>query len=692
LRTRLTLALVGLGVVSVVLLATVNFFVVRDLLDRSGRSQLETLRDLRSDAVELAIDRVLARTATFGTDPGVATALAELEDTYQRLDTPLSDDELARVESAFRPDADRFDDAGVERPSDTALVPASVPGQNVQLAYVASNPEVDRAELVDAGDGTDYSAAHATHHPFLRQLATSIGASDLLLVGLRTGEVVYSVGKRIDLGTSVVDGPYASAGLGRAIQRLDGVAAGRATITDMSFYLPDSDAPLVHVATAVRADSQVVGALVITLRTDRLTDIVTAGQQWDLLGLGDTGEAYIVGADGRLRTAPRAWFDDPDAYLERFADLNGDERIAALMHLTGSPVLLQTVDNAAIRAAADGERFVGRVDDYLDRAALTASAPLQVDGLGWIIVTEQQTSETREQLERFVATIVVLLAVLLAVLVVIAALLARALARPVAPLVDAARRLADGDAQTPIPDLGRNELGDVGRQLEAVAARLREQDASIVEEEQRITEMLASALPPVLADRIRRGERNLAEQIDTATVIAVSLRGLPAAANAELDALDELTTRFADELTRLADLYGVERLHVAHEQQLFVTGRGRPDPGAEAAARFAGPALDAIAAIGAEFGLELTGGAGLASGLVATGVLGSRQMTFGAWGLPVDVAVELSNRATGGEILVDATVVDELDADWSPAARPTEGSVDAAVDAYVLPRVSDVST
>ena len=50
----------------------------------------------------------------------------------------------------------------------------------------------------------------------------------------------------------------------------------------------------------MRANTEVIGAIVVEIGVDALTDIVTAGQDWDLLGLGDTGDAYIVGADGRF--------------------------------------------------------------------------------------------------------------------------------------------------------------------------------------------------------------------------------------------------------------------------------------------------------------------------------------------------------------------------------------------------------
>ena len=78
--------------------------------------------------------------------------------------------------------------------------------------------------------------------------------------------------------------------------------------------------------------------------------------------------------------------------------------------------------------------------------------------------------------------------------------LARVFARPVVPLVEAARGIADGDFGTAVPDLGRNELGDLARQLQNVAGQLRDQDASIAAEEQRILTMLASVLPPDLVD------------------------------------------------------------------------------------------------------------------------------------------------------------------------------------------------
>ncbi|MAT07062.1 MAG: hypothetical protein CL424_18670 [Acidimicrobiaceae bacterium] len=695
LRSRLTRRLVGLGLVSVVLLAAVNLVVVYGLLERGATNQLNTLRNLRADTVEHTVENTLDRVAVLGTDPGVGAALADLSAAYLELDeggTDISETELDQLVASYAEVTDRYDAVDAVRPPTDDLVPDSAAGRYVQFHYTAANETEPRSDLDDAADGSAYSEAHAEHHPFLRDLATSLGASDVLLVDLTTAEVVYSVSKRIDLGTDVTTGPYAGGGLGTAIDKLEGTPVDAAAVADTSFYLPDTSAPVVHMATSVRSRAEVLGAVVVVLHTDRLTEIVTSGQQWDLLGLGDTGDAYLVGADRRLRTVPRPWFDDPDAYLERYLDIGGDERAAELMAFTGSPVLLQPVDNDAVDVALEGDAFTGSTTNFLGRTTLTAASPVDVADLGWIVVTEQEVDETRDELERFVLAIVVVLAVLLSVLAVVGVVLARVLARPVRPLVEAAGRIAEGDYHTEVPDLGNNELGDVGRQLEAVAARLREQEASIEAEEDRINEMLASVLPPALVDRVRSGERELAEVVDTATVVSISIRGIPIPSGAEQDAVVELTTRLADEAAAVAQAHGVERAQAALEHQTFVAGRGTPTVDTRRAVAFARDIVDALPRAAAELGSEISVAAGLSAGLVATGVLGSRQVTFGVWGTPVGAAVELGDRARQGEIRIDSSVFDELDDD---ATVPVDGADDewtlTAADPIVEPAADPAS-
>ena len=179
--------------------------------------------------------------------------------------------------------------------------------------------------------------------------------------------------------------------------------------------------------------------------------------------------------------------------------------------------------------------------------------------------------------------------------------------------------------------------------------------------------MLASVLPPTLVDRVRGGERALAEVVDTATVVSVSIRGVPAPSGADQDAVIELTTRLADEAARIAEQHGVERAQAALEHRTYVTGRGTPSVEADRAVAFAHDIVEALPEVASELGIHLSVSAGLSAGLVATGVLGSHQVTFGVWGTPVGAAVELGDGGEAGQVRIDHTVLDELDDDSATA-------------------------
>ncbi len=364
-----------------------------------------------------------------------------------------------------------FVEAGVDiSPGD--LVPASPAGRYLQQQYIAANPAGfdERDALDDADDGTGYSAAHALHHPRLRALMENARMSDLILVDADSFEVVYSTKKRIDLGTNVVDGPYADRGLGVVLDDLASVAVGETVLSDSWFYVPTRGAPVFFLASAVRSGTEVVGAIVTEVPVEALTAAITAGENWDVLGLGDTGESYVVGIDRTLRSEPRSWFEDPDDYLRRYADRNGQDA-AELIETVGSPVLIQTVDNDAVSAGLVGEEFVGTVTNYLGTETLAASAPAGV-GVDWVVVVEQATSESNAALDSLLRRILLVVAVVAADHGHSrgvdrsdpdqAARVARAGGRP-------SRR---GDLDVDLGDFGTNELGDLGRQLEGVAGQL----------------------------------------------------------------------------------------------------------------------------------------------------------------------------------------------------------------------------
>ena len=192
LRRRLDVGLVGVALVSVLLLAGINYGFARLLITDSVEGQLEALLQARVETIELGAERVQQDIATLAAAPSVAAALEALSSGYADLGTELTADQVAELEAAYDAALEPLRELGEDVPTGS-LLPASASGRSLQYRYILQNPDDfdDRDELVDAGDGSTYSTAHATYHPLLRSLIADSGISDLLLVDSETGEVVY---------------------------------------------------------------------------------------------------------------------------------------------------------------------------------------------------------------------------------------------------------------------------------------------------------------------------------------------------------------------------------------------------------------------------------------------------------------------------------------------------------------------
>jgi class 3 adenylate cyclase len=685
LRRRLEVTLVGVALVSVLLLSGINYVFARVLITDAVESQLEALRDTRVQAIERGAERVKSDVATLAVTPSVITALDELAAGYAAIDDELTASQLAELEALYDDAFEPLRAIGREVPTSSVL-PTSERGRVVQYRYIAQNPDGfdERDGMDDAGDGSAYSAAHAEYHPLLRALMRNARLSDLMLVDAGTRDVVYSVKKRIDIGTNTTNGPWSDGALGAVIAQLASSTVGDTIISDTSFYVPAGGQAVVFVATAIRSGAEVTGAIIAEVPVAAITALVTAGQDWELLGLEQTGDVYLVGADGTLRTDPRAWLDDPEGFLSDHLDREGDEEAIEQMRLVGSPALTQTVDNRAIDAALDGDEFVGAVSNYRGDATFTATGPVRLGDQSWTVVVEQDRAEATEGLASLLRSTLVVMAILLPVTAVLGWWLARSLTRPFGDLVDAANRIARGDPAPGVGRLGNNEVGDVGRQLQTVAEMLEAEEAAIVAEEAQINAVLGAVVPPRLVERVRCGEEQISDLIDTATAISFVVDGVPEAVGSNQDTVYEITEQLVDSVEELRERLDVERVRRSTTNALFVAGLGAPDARIEAAAEFAAAVIQLVAETGAEYGQQLTVRAGISAGDVASGVIGQQQLTFSVWGEPVTAAFALASMARPGEILVDGTVQGALAGSHDFDRRDGLAGLDDDVDAWSL--------
>ena len=655
LRRQITTTLVATSLVSVLLFGTLNYIAADRLLFDGTREQLSSVAQARAQSIERTATQTVARLATMASDRGIVRALTDFNTAFEDLDqVGLSPSETDALE-AFYTDrvVEPINGLDVVDVTLADVVPASEAGRWVQYHYTVPDTPA-------AAPPTSYDDAVDAHGEFLAALTETFRGGDLLLVD-RDGQIVYSSGRHIDIGTSLVRGPYKDSALARLVlDRLDRVRAGDALLSPMSVYVPAQAKPVLFGAAAIRDGTEIIGTLAVRIDVAAVDAIASAGVPIDAAGLGN-GDSYIVAATGLLQSTPQSWERDPEGYLDDIPDPETQRLVAAL----GSPTGIQRIDTEPVSTAVDGQEFVGRSTNALGRPVLSAATSIDVAGVEWVVVTEIPMSDARAPLFDYLREMAAVVALIVVIATLIGLLLARRLTRPIPVAVRAARAVADGERQLDLPRLGNDEFGDLGRRLIRTADTLSAQERALDAEYERKRQLLLSVLPPQLVgddgDVVAGGGR----RADTATVVAVAID----AGATDLDDADlaEALAATVDIAERLADERRVDRIRVAADRSLFVSGSGTPDDGAEVGLGFAAALAAELHAVRERTSLEFSTHIGVSTGQIATGVLTRGSLTFAAWGEPVRRALAISALSRSDEILVDASTVDAATGAWDLA-------------------------
>jgi class 3 adenylate cyclase len=668
------IVMVSVALVSLLVVAVFNYFAARALLNGAVEAQLRDVASSRGTRIEDGSDSLAEYAETLASDESVVRALTDLSQGFAATTGTLAPTQTEALRSAYEAGVASLVPEGVDVPPVEGLLPTTETGRYLQYHYIAQNDAEDRSALVDAGDGSAYTTAHARHHPTLRTLAEGLRMGDLLLIDADTGSVVYTVEKRADFATGLADGPYADSALAEAVlERLQTVGADEAVFVDFQPYVPAGGDALLFVASAVRDEGRVVGAVAIEVPNELFTEVLTGSGEWSASGLGETGEIYVVGADGLLRSESRPWLEDPDAYLDALDEAGYDDEIAAQILAYESTVLAQPVDNEAVESALAGDDFDGVAEDYLSRSSLTVASPIEAGGMEWVLVASMTTDEAYGPLRRYALVLLVLALVFAPAVALLAAWISRKLLGQIGPIEEASHQVSGGSLDVRLPDFGRDEFGDIAAKFNAVVDTLRRQEEELVEAEADTTEMLMAVMPSELAEQVREGGRDVAQAVRNATLIAIRVEEPSGGDPMEQEAIADHSVAFAERITELAEAHGARVLRSSATEQLYGTGlavEGSPEPETPTreaelqAVAFAEAVRDRVAEMAVAAGLTLEFRAGIASGDVVAGVVGTGRIAFTVWGRPRRSAAELVSVARPDQILVDPDVAGEIGAEW----------------------------
>ena len=181
-------------------------------------------------------------------------------------------------------------------------------------------------------------------------------------------------------------------------------------------------------------------------------------------------------------------------------------------------------------------------------------------------------------------------------------------------------------------------------------------------EKEKSERLLLNILPRPIADRLKSGERTIADNYSAVTVMFADLVGFTqfssrTNAGELVTMLNQIFTAF----DRLVERHGLEKIKTIGDSYMVVGGLpiARNDH-AIAVAEMALELLEAIAIINREVGSERAIRIGINSGPVVAGVIGRKKFSYDLWGSTVNLAARLESGGMPGQIHVSQSSYEAL--------------------------------
>jgi class 3 adenylate cyclase len=189
------------------------------------------------------------------------------------------------------------------------------------------------------------------------------------------------------------------------------------------------------------------------------------------------------------------------------------------------------------------------------------------------------------------------------------------------------------------------------------------QHAELIVEKERSERLLLNVLPLAIAERLKRGESNIAQGHADVTVMFADIVGFTKMTE-ELSPVE--TVKILNDVfsmfDEIADKYGVEKIKTIGDAYMAAAGveTGAQVHYADAVANMALEMLERVHEYRQRSGESIELRIGIGTGPVVAGVIGKKKFIYDMWGDTVNVASRMAGDAFTGSVQVDLTTYRRL--------------------------------
>ncbi len=464
-----------------------TFLLSEQALTKRASSQLISIREIKRTQVEDYFNNIADQIRTFSNDVMIIDAMHEFSRTYDSFLAESGGFDASMVKSLKDYYQNQFGvtysrlNQGENANALDKYNGLDENGRALQARYISNNPNPlgEKNNLSKSEDGSQYSLIHGKYHHHIDGFLSTFGYYDIFLVDSK-GRVVYSVFKELDYATNLISGPYANSGLSRVFRKaLNSSDKSSVFLDDFAVYYPSYESAASFIATPIRHHGSNEGVLIFQMPIAKINSLMTYEGNWQQVGLGSTGETYIIGPDKLMRSQSRFLLEDKKGYLAVLKSAGLSSEIIDLIDIKDSSIGLQPIDTVGTRHALTGASGFEVIEDYRGVTVFSAYAPLEVLGLKWAILSEMDESEALKDDEKLkgdiVATLFMTFAGLLVVALALGYLMGSSISKPIISFIGEIEKLSESkDLTIRLASAGKNELSRLGHSLNQLFAELQD--------------------------------------------------------------------------------------------------------------------------------------------------------------------------------------------------------------------------
>jgi class 3 adenylate cyclase len=666
-QSKMILLLLAVSLASIAVMSWIGYRTAREALMQSARDRLQGVRVAKTSTLKAMLESLRDQVVSISDSKAVIEGMRAFRAAHRELGaTALSPEESAKLDAFYRDYFIPQLDKNVEgTPVIEQYLPTRPAERYLQYHYTAANPHPygEKQELNEApGDVTTYGKTHADLHKFFARAVKIFGFEDMMLVDADTLDIIYSYEKTSELGTNLETGPYANTLLGSKVRAMrQQKDRDDFKIVDFEPYRPNFGRPMGFAISPVFDGAQLTGMLVLQFPIDNFNKVLTGDFQWKEEGMGETGETFLVGPDGTMRTRSRFMYSDPESFIETLRRSSVPTSVVDQIERQGNVLCVLPVDSPAAQAALNGQSGIMETTDYRGEKVLSAYGPIELDSLRWGVLAEMDMAEAEAPVRAFARRVVIAAAALAGLVTIVALAVANLLTSPLRRLAEGARRLGAGETDVQVDVKSQDEFGELAGVFNDMAASIKTQKENLERQVHENQELLHSILPASAVAQRREGDEKANREFADVSVLFAEIIGMEefsarAGESKALGMLGDLIAAFDE----AAEKSGIEKVKTIGGSYLAVCGLSvhRPDH-ARRIVQFAQEMVRIIGLFNRDENAGLSLAVGINSGPVVGGVVGRRKFLYDLWGDTVTIA----RRLAGGEsaaIRVTASVHERL--------------------------------